>query len=605
MKIGIVGLKPRQMADLRNREFAHELSFFDSEKHYSAAALASFSRDMDTVLFLQQVVPKHIIKASPADKRVMLTGSISSVIQYVEGLDGPLQSEVTRDQEEPDKGRVTVKRGKSKAAAPAPVVKEEQAPVKRPLSSIRRHAAPTTMGDLLVNALAGQVKLERLTSLVPDGRTSEYVRPERNMPLLRGKDVYDLNRPMQRASVGEVVRFEADKDITFSERLAELRSMLAFLEQRWNFTLEAHLYEDYTDVLKMTRYESYLPRKEEAPQPIEFIEKEDEAVEQEPVTEEAPVPSAPLTIKASSFDLPADKVAVEQPLASDVPEGLRSQYLLPKFDSDIVIRLPNSGGVHDYTILHAAEPGDIIRFARPEGLELGKWRYRITSMRRDKWVNKGILMEAHFFAEYVDIKVMDKNPSVIPGNTLNLCERAEPVEDPRPMGSTTVVTGQAEGLPTGKGPEFDFDEDDLRREFDAVMSAPNEYKAAPAEMLTTNEAPDQRIDAASLPSVVRDSLLLEEGDTLDLSKFGNVEGLRVFAGLAHNPDAEVEALGEAANIVVQPPVVPESPKFLDATKGEKKFWRIIFLAEFDITGEVDVAVAKADAAMVMHKARFG
>ena len=72
-----------------------------------------------------------------------------------------------------------------------------------------------------------------------------------------------------------------------------------------------------------------------------------------------------------------------------------------------------------------------------------------------------------------------------------------------------------------------------------------------------------------------------------------------------NPDAEVEALGEAGNIVEQQPVVPESPKFLDATKGEKKFWRIIFLSEFDVSGDIATATTKADDALTLHKARFG
>jgi len=143
-------------------------------------------------------------------------------------------------------------------------------------------------------------------------------------------------------------------------------------------------------------------------------------------------------------------------LAQDVPPGKHSQYCLPK--SDILINYPNSGGVQDYKILIAAQPGDVVRFARPEGLNLERWRMRVSTMRSYYWRQKSILLEAHFFEEYVDILVMNQAEDTVPKNTIAVriekpSEDSKATVEPRPTGSTTLVT-DAEGIsatPTTSG----------------------------------------------------------------------------------------------------------------------------------------------------------
>lgn len=139
-------------------------------------------------------------------------------------------------------------------------------------------------------------------------------------------------------------------------------------------------------------------------------------------------------------------------IARQVPEGRRSQYLLPK--SDILINYPNSGGVQDYRILLAAIPGDVVRFARPEGLPLGKWRNRINAIRTWYWKRHGILLEAHLYEEYLDLQVMRTEEDVVPKNALNLTvtdvevvEEKTPLNPPRDMGQTDIYAVEKEGVP--------------------------------------------------------------------------------------------------------------------------------------------------------------
>lgn len=131
-------------------------------------------------------------------------------------------------------------------------------------------------------------------------------------------------------------------------------------------------------------------------------------------------------------------------LLSEVPTGHVSQYALPKFEDEYVVSLPNSGGKQSYELLLAAVPGDIIRYARPEGLPLEKWQGRIKWARSYYWKNHGMLIEAHYFADFVDLKVMDKDMSaarVTVTDTLNL---APPVETTatEPVAEVKVVSNK-------------------------------------------------------------------------------------------------------------------------------------------------------------------
>ncbi|WJJ54993.1 hypothetical protein [Xanthomonas phage RTH11] len=568
MKIGIIGLRPRQISDMQKRKLQGDFVYYN-EKYLSAAASLSFTRDKDLVFVQNSGMPKTSIQAIPRGENTYFNvnqgGSISSLLTIMEEAFAERGLELYEKEATAPEAAEEPKRKAEPATAKAQAVANGKP--KRDKMVVN-----ATLGDLLVEALARKGKDQQLSSVVPEGRTTEYTAPVAELYVYDGSTTANVEARLARASIGEITRFsytpQAD---TFSARLVTVRNLVEYLNRKHLVDIEAHLYDEFVDFQVMTPFETLLPKQEE-PAPVETVT-------------EAPVQEKP------AVALPVDEV-VEQSIASDVPEGRRSQYLLPKTDIDI--NYPNSGGVQNYSILQAALPGDVVRFARPEHLSLSLWRSRITSMRHYQWRHKGILLEAHFYNEYVDIKVMHIDESQIPTNTDNwtLKERAEPINESRDMGERESFLVTEEGLPAERvGAEMEFDdlidttdEDKLRREFDAVMSDPKV-----AQQIGTE------INNAGM-------VVLEDADSIDPSHHQALLGLTVVP----NPDAEIEALGEAGNIAEQQqPVVPESPKFLDATKGEKKFWRIIFLAEFDITGDIDVATAKADAAMAVHKARFG
>lgn len=574
MKIGIIGLRPRQISDMQKRKLKGDF-YFHNEKYLSAASAISFTRDKDLVFVQNSGMPKTCIQAIPRGEdtyfNVNQGGSISSLLTMME------EAFAERGLELYEQGATT------------PVVTEEPkrkadttpAPAKAPAGANGKAKrgkmmVPATLGDLLLEAMAGKGKDLQLSSVVPEGRTSEYVAPAAELYVYDGSSTANVESRLARTSVGEITRFSyAPQADTFSARLVTVRNLVEYLNRKHVVDIEAHLYDEFVDFQVMTAFETVLSEPEA---PVETVV--EEVVQEEPVAQEKP-----------AVTLPVD-VVVEQSIASDVPEGRRSQYLLPK--TEIHINYPNSGGVQNYGILQAALPGDVVRFARPEGLGLSSWRGRITSMRHSQWKRKGILLEAHFYNEYVDIKVMHVDESQIPANTENwtIKERAEPVNEARDMGQREFFGVPKDGLPTERvGAEMEFDdlsdttdEDKLRREFNAVMSDPKVAQQIGTEI---NNAGKTEL------GVVLDSKVTPEMTRTAMNDY------------LSNPDAEVEALGEAGNIVEQQPVVPESPKFLDATKGEKKFWRIIFLSEFDVSGDIETATTKADDALTLHKARFG
>lgn len=542
MKIGIIGLRPRQISDMQKRKLVGDF-VYHNEKYLSPASTLSFVRDKDLVFVQNSGMPKSCIQAIPRGPNVIFNvnkgGSISSLLQLVEETFKERGMELYEEGAEPTPEPVTTQKRKVEPTT------TDKPVVKTPEKKVGKLVAPATLGDLLVGVLAS--KKQQLTAVVPEGRTSEYRSPEAELYVYDGGTTPQIETRLARCSVGEVVRFNYGTSAdTFSARLVTVQNVVAYLNRKHGVDVEAHLYQDYVDFQVMTAFETALSKVEEAPKPVEL---------------KTPAPQLPPAV-------------VEQSIASDVPEGRRSQYLLPKHD--IVINYPNSGGVQNYSILQAAVPGDVVRFARPEGLSLSNWRGRIGSMRHYQWKHKGILLEAHFYNEYVDIKVMHIDESQVPTNTDNwtIQERAEPVNESRDMGGREIFLVAEEGLPAERVENLNPPDKAVIVETHTEVE---EVASTSAEVIPTADAIDDRLDLSQVP----------------------------------NPDAEVEALGESGNIAdkgmsnLSDSTVEETESsFGDSTKAERKFWRIIFLAEFDVSGDVDVATAKADAALKIHRKRF-
>lgn len=327
-KVGIIGLRPRQAADLRGHKFKNiDVSCFDAKK-FTLENITSFSRDMYRVVLVQTGAPKVVYGAIPKDRLVVLrnNSSISTVVRALNTLENEL----------------------------------------------------------------------------------DYAR---------------------------------EKSDT--------------VEQTY-----MHDGEDYTQsIVDGTVVES--PAPEPTPEPVA-----------EPTPERKPVKPGLV-------------------IASEVPQGHVSQYALPKFEDEYVVSLPNSAGRQSYQILLAAVPGDILRFARPEGLPLDKWQGRIAWVRSNYWRNHSMLIEAHFYADYVDLKVMDPELEVDPVNTLNLAQPTEataveekPVEaatqdeapeETRKLHTTVVQDVEEHGLHTQRinglsAAEMDFADEEEAATLNPVMA---------------------------------------------------------------------------------------------------------------------------------------
>lgn len=134
----------------------------------------------------------------------------------------------------------------------------------------------------------------------------------------------------------------------------------------------------------------------------------------------SPEPLAPLRVnrpepklpeeRPAPVDLPAPTVTIKPPkkLGQTIPQGRQSQYT---WSPDHSIVHPNESGEHRYDLLDAALPGDVLRMARPKGVEYQVWRTRITSMRYAREKSKGQILEAHYYEEYVDLQVYDTGPT--------------------------------------------------------------------------------------------------------------------------------------------------------------------------------------------------
>lgn len=318
------------------------------------------------------------------------------------------------------------------------------------------------------------------------------------------------------------------------------------------------------------------------------------AVETPEAVTEPETPAEPVVVTEVPLVLPKlppipgqEKTDALAQVAVDVPEGHFSQYLLPKHD--ILVNYPNSGGTQNYTILMAAEPGDVVRFARPEGLSLSAWRGRIQATRWNYYNKHGILLEAHFFQAYVDLLVMRQDTVGPPVNTLTVSDREVSAEEERTfpsrsLGTTTTVTSM-DGIPSAYSSAEEY-HDHLKRvaEVEADMAQ------------------------SSTVELVEDLPVPETEESVDVP-FEMPFPLFVTTTICGpDPDDYMvhEAMGEFIDLVINTdPVVavaPADPRTDSVV--EREFWQKVFFAQFERLYDVDRAIGDADAALAAHRKHF-
>lgn len=217
MKIGIIGLKGRQVHDLQGRKFnGHELEFYPQDKGYAQEQVAAFTRKVDMVILLPQHAPKRIADWVIKSKLKTMAGSISTVINYLNDL---------------------------------PHEKADVKPleVKKPLITTTR---PYTVKDEPVEQEAASLiqPPKELSAILAAGYESQYTWSANEavvLPDAKGKHSYEL---LDAAEPGDVVRYSRPEGVdmtTWKTRMYAVRQGRTKKKQ----LVEFHFYEEYVDIL--------------------------------------------------------------------------------------------------------------------------------------------------------------------------------------------------------------------------------------------------------------------------------------------------------------------------------------------------------------------
>lgn len=209
MKIGIIGLKPRQIADVGARKFnGHTIEFYE-EKSYSQVQVTAFARKVDRVLLLPLNAPKRISSWVLRDKLVTLAGGISTIIRYLDKLPHAESSESVEDVE---------------------VVQE----------AISGPVPPTPTPMVQLPRLLGQTLVKGIQSFYRWRSDITVVEPN-----AKGGHRYDI---LDAALPGDVVRMGIPVGMEQSVLRTRIAAMRYNREKTRGQLMEVHYYENYFDL---------------------------------------------------------------------------------------------------------------------------------------------------------------------------------------------------------------------------------------------------------------------------------------------------------------------------------------------------------------------
>lgn len=225
MKIGIIGLKPRQISDVKGRKFNGHAVVFYEHTGYAQEQVAAFVRKVDLVIVMPAHIPKRVTDWVPKSKLVTKAGGISTIISYLSTL--------------PD---ATAHEG----VAP-PVVRDEP----------KTHVIVT-----VEDTPKEPVEPKKLGKTIPKGRESQYVWSAKHGIIHTDKDGEHRYDILDAAGVGDILRFARPKGVEYQVWRTRITSMRWNREHKHHQVLEAHYYEEYVDLLVVdpnvvsTKYEA-------------------------------------------------------------------------------------------------------------------------------------------------------------------------------------------------------------------------------------------------------------------------------------------------------------------------------------------------------------
>lgn len=302
MKIGIIGLQPKQIADLKGRAISFGVEYFD-QKSYHKESVTAFARQVDRVVILMPHVPKSALEGVPQDKRHMMVGSISTVIRY---LESQRAMRLIEESNPTDIKPLEVR--KPPKLAPRPEGKVAHAVVK-----------PATVPEDKKEDLTGAPPLLHrqraaiISSAINPPEDPPYTWIETRskvFPNNTGAFNYEI---LDAAELGDVVRFHRDPGEPLARYKARVASLRNYRRCFKGQVFDAYLYDQYVDmhfVLVTARSEVNKERRESAkPKPKTLRTQQDE-----PKADTAPV----VAVEAIEPSTAAEQVPVVVTKVSDL-----------------------------------------------------------------------------------------------------------------------------------------------------------------------------------------------------------------------------------------------------------------------------------------------
>jgi hypothetical protein len=238
MKIGIVGLFPKQVADLKGRNLGIEMDFFDEKKSYSAEHVETFARHVDRLIIMMPKVPKQAWSRVPASKVYRMTGSVSTIIRYFETF------KIAQELEQ-------------KEATPA-VVKQTLENIKNTVECFsdlgkvidtKSLVVSTPVGSENAPAIAKVLEVPVKLAMVPSGMgEGRYQWSESTVMIPTKENGGHSYQILDEAKVGDVLRFARPADINllvWKQRITTIRANRLKVNKQ---TIVAHFYETYVDL---------------------------------------------------------------------------------------------------------------------------------------------------------------------------------------------------------------------------------------------------------------------------------------------------------------------------------------------------------------------
>ena len=238
MKIGIIGLRTRQLETLRQHQFGAEIIPYERDA-ITKTAIEGFSNRMDRVIYMTGHLPKHAHNYIPKGKIHIVPGNVglSGLIRH---LNENYPTKLTAKQE-PLKNRTSTP---EKAETPSPIEAVEKT------SKEQKFIDATPQYQKVYDAKMGLIKAAALwkCSLLPNARCLRYRTDSTplEVPKTGGRKTNDYSLLMA-AETGDVLRYSHDPNKPLAALKANYQNQRKIYTKKLNREIEVHIFSTYAD----------------------------------------------------------------------------------------------------------------------------------------------------------------------------------------------------------------------------------------------------------------------------------------------------------------------------------------------------------------------